>query len=68
MMKVGRQKRDDVEKSYDFLQKGHFYELTGKLSRKTLGTLVTALQKLGDLPPGFSVERLVMPGVSELTN
>jgi ABC-type nitrate/sulfonate/bicarbonate transport system substrate-binding protein len=68
MMKAGRQKRDDVEKSYDFLQKGHFYELTGKLSRKTLGTLVTALQSLGDLPPGFSVDRLVMPGLSELTD
>jgi len=68
MMKAGRQKREDVEKSYDFLQKGHFYELTGKISRRTLGTLIAALQRLGDLPPGFSVERLVMPGVSELTD
>jgi ABC-type nitrate/sulfonate/bicarbonate transport system substrate-binding protein len=68
MMKAGRQKREDVEKSYDFLQKGHFYELTGKISRKTLGSLIAALQQLGDLPAGFSVDRLVMPGVSELTN
>jgi len=68
MMKAGRQKREDVEKSYDFLQKGHFYELTGKISRKTLGSLIAALQQLGDLPADFTVDRLVVPGVSELTD
>ena len=36
MMEAGRQKQDDVEKSYDFLQKGNFYELTGNISRSTL--------------------------------
>ena len=34
MMEVGRQKQEDVEKTYDFLQKGNFYELTGKISAR----------------------------------
>ena len=68
MMEVGRQKQDDVEKSYDFLQKGNFYELTGKLPRKPLTALINVLQELGDLPPGFTMERLVMPGVTQIAD
>src|SRR5215210_4293177 len=58
MADVSKLKQDDVEKSYDFLQKGNFYELTGKISRTTLSKLVEALQELGDLPPSFRVEQL----------
>ena len=68
MTEVSKLKRDEVEKSYDFLQKGNFYELTGKISRTKLGKLVGALRELGDLPPSFTVERLLMPGVAELTD
>jgi NitT/TauT family transport system substrate-binding protein len=68
MADVSKLNQDDVEKSYDFLQKGNFYELTGKISRTTLGKLVEALQELGDLPPSFKVEQLLMPGVAELAN
>jgi NitT/TauT family transport system substrate-binding protein len=66
MMEAGRQKQEDVEKSYDFLQKGNFYELTGKIPRGSLGKLIEVLQELGDLPPGFTVDRLLMPGVAEI--
>ena len=66
MMEAGRQKQDDVEKSYDFLQKGNFYELTGKIPRGSLGNLIKVLQELGDLPPDFTVDRLLMPGVAEI--
>ena len=66
MMEVGRQKQDDVEKSYDFLQKGNFYELTGKIPRGSLDNLIKVLQELGDLPPSFTVDRLLMPGVAEI--
>lgn len=68
MADISKLKQEDVEKSYDFLQKGNFYELTGKISKTTLGKLVAALQELGDLPPSFTVERLLMPGVAELVN
>jgi ABC-type nitrate/sulfonate/bicarbonate transport system substrate-binding protein len=68
MADVSKLKQDDVEKSYDFLQKGGFYELTGKISKTTLGKLVEALQELGDLPASFKVEQLLMPGVAELAD
>ena len=68
MVQVSKLNRDDVAKSYDFLQQKDFYELTGKISKAKLGKLVEALRELGDLPPSFAVEQLVMPGVAELTD
>jgi ABC-type nitrate/sulfonate/bicarbonate transport system substrate-binding protein len=68
MADVSKLKQEEVEKSYDFLQKGNFYELTGKIPKATLAKLVAALQELGDLPPSFTVDRLLMPGVAELAN
>jgi ABC-type nitrate/sulfonate/bicarbonate transport system substrate-binding protein len=68
MVQVSKLNRDDVAKSYDFLQQKNFYELTGKISKAKLGKLVGALRELGDLPPSFAVEQLVMPGVAELTD
>lgn len=68
MMHFGKQKQEDVEKSYDFLQKGHFYEPTGKISKRTLASLIDALKQLGDLPPSFTVDKLLMPGVAELAD
>jgi len=68
MVQVSKLNRDDVAESYDFLQQKNFYELTGKISKAKLGKLVEALRELGDLPPAFPVEQLVMPGVAELTD
>ncbi len=68
MVEVSKLHQADVEKSYDFLQQRNFYELTGKISKATLGKLVEALKELGDIPQSFTVEQLLMPGVAELTN
>ena len=59
-------KPDEVEKSYDFFRKGHFFETTGRVSRKRLGALVDALVGFGDIRP-MAAERLVLPG-TELTD
>lgn len=66
LMEVSHQKQEDVEKSYDFLQKGNYYELSGKIPRGSLGNLIKVLQELGDLPAEFNVDRLLMPGVAEV--
>ena len=68
MVDVSRMQADDVEKSYDFLIRGKFFEPTGKVSRAKLAALVGALQQLGDIPSGFDIERLVLPGVTQLTD
>jgi hypothetical protein len=57
---------DDVEKSYDFLTSGKFFEPTGKVSKAKLGALIGALAQLGDIPSGFGIERLILPGVTQL--
>jgi ABC-type nitrate/sulfonate/bicarbonate transport system substrate-binding protein len=68
MVDVSRMQADDVEKSYDFLITGKFLEPTGKVSRGKLTALIGALQDLGDIPKGFDIERLVLPGVTQLTD
>jgi NitT/TauT family transport system substrate-binding protein len=61
-------KREDVEKAYDFMRKGHFFEPTGKISRSKLTSLAKAMVSLGDLSDAIDIDRVVLPGVSELTD
>jgi NitT/TauT family transport system substrate-binding protein len=66
MVDVSKVKQDDVEKSYDLLHDGEFFERSGKLSKAKLGKLVDALRELGDIPAGFDADRLVLPGVTQI--
>jgi ABC-type nitrate/sulfonate/bicarbonate transport system substrate-binding protein len=68
MVEVSKMQAADVERSYDFLLTGKLLEPTGKVSRAKLSALVAALQELGDLPPGFGIERLILPGVTQLSD
>ena len=68
LMKVSKIKKDDVEKAYDFLIGGKYFEPTGKVSRSRLNKLVDALKTLGDIPQDFSVETLFLPGVTQTAN
>jgi ABC-type nitrate/sulfonate/bicarbonate transport system substrate-binding protein len=67
MVEASKLKPDEVEKAYDFFRKGKFFEPTGKVSRKRLAALVDALVGLGDIPK-IEVERLVLPGVTQLAD
>jgi NitT/TauT family transport system substrate-binding protein len=67
MVAVSGLKPDEVEKAYDFFRKGRYFEPTGKISRKKLGALVDALVGLGDIPQ-IEVDRLVLPGVTQLVD
>ncbi|AMN43954.1 ABC transporter substrate-binding protein [Rhodoplanes sp. Z2-YC6860] len=68
LMKVSKIKQSDVELAYDFLIKGKYLEATGKISKSKLGTLVDALKSLGDIPQDFSVDRLFLPGVTQIAD
>jgi NitT/TauT family transport system substrate-binding protein len=68
LMKVSGLKPDEVEKAYDFFRRGKFFEPTGKVSMSRLKALMAALQSLGDLSPGFDVNRLLLPGVTEMAD
>ncbi len=61
-------KPDEVEKAYDFYRNGKFFEPSGKVSLTRLKALVAALQSLGDVPAGLDVNRLLLPGVTEVSD
>ena len=61
-------KSKDIATSYDFFRKINFFEPTGKVSKAQLENIVKALEDIGDLDRSFDVNRLVMPGVTELAN
>jgi ABC-type nitrate/sulfonate/bicarbonate transport system substrate-binding protein len=68
MVKASGLKRDEVEKAYDFYRKGKFFEPTGRVSMTRLKALMAALESLGDLPPGMDVNRLLLPGVTGVSD
>ena len=68
MLAVSSLKPDDVEKSYEFLHQGHFFETTGKISRAKLGKVLDALKELGDIPPAMPVDSLFIPGLTQVSD
>jgi ABC-type nitrate/sulfonate/bicarbonate transport system substrate-binding protein len=66
LVEVSKINTDDVEKSYDFLVKGKFFEQNGVISRAKMKALIAAMAQLGDLPNDTQIEALVMPGTSTL--
>jgi ABC-type nitrate/sulfonate/bicarbonate transport system substrate-binding protein len=58
-------KQEDVEKAYDFMRKGRFFEPTGKVSRSKLSSLASAMTSLGDLSGSIDVDRVLLPGVTQ---
>jgi ABC-type nitrate/sulfonate/bicarbonate transport system substrate-binding protein len=58
--------KDDTEKAYDFFRNGHFFEPSGKVSRGKLAALAKAMESLGDLPGALDVDKLVLPGVTQI--
>ena len=48
--------------------RGKYFEPTGKVSKSRLNKLVDALKTLGDIPQDFPVERLFLPGVTQIAN
>jgi NitT/TauT family transport system substrate-binding protein len=59
---------DDVAKAYTFFRDGHYFEPTGKVSRAKLVALAKAMESLGDLPGALDVDKLVLPGVTQMTD
>jgi len=62
-----RLKPEEVEKSYDFFRNGQFFEPTGKVSKAKLQALSDTLADLGDLSNGTNVNRMLLPGVTQVS-
>ena len=67
-MEVSKIGQDDVEKAYSFLRDKNLFEPTGKVSKRKVGNVIDALQALGDLPAGFTIDRLLLPGVTQISD
>ena len=67
-METSKIQEDDVEKAYAFLHDKHLFEPTGKVSKRKVNTVIDALHDLGDLPADFSVDRLLLPGVTQISD
>ena len=67
-MDVSKIGQDDVEKAYAFLHGKNLFEPTGKVSRRKVGNVIDALRDLGDLPADFTVDRVLLPGVTQISD
>jgi NitT/TauT family transport system substrate-binding protein len=67
MIAVSHLDAGDVEKSYDFLRDGALFEPTGKMSRAKLTNLIRVLRDFGDIEGSTDVERLLTPGLTQVS-
>jgi ABC-type nitrate/sulfonate/bicarbonate transport system substrate-binding protein len=68
LVKVGKANKDDAEASYDYLRRIQYFEPSSKMSLRKLHNLVEMEQQAGTVAAGFSIDRLAMPGLTELTD
>jgi NitT/TauT family transport system substrate-binding protein len=68
LVAASKLKAVDVEKAYDFMRKGQFFEPTGKVSKSKLASLAKAMASLGDLPGTIDIERVLLPGVTQVSD
>jgi NitT/TauT family transport system substrate-binding protein len=57
----------EVAKAYGFLHDKHLFEPTGVVSKRRVAAVIDALRDLGDLPAGFTVDRVLLPGVTRIS-
>jgi ABC-type nitrate/sulfonate/bicarbonate transport system substrate-binding protein len=67
LVSAAHAKPEDAEASYDLLRRIAYFEPSSKVSRKKLQNLIDAERSLGMVDASLTVERLLMPGVTELT-
>ncbi len=67
LVKVGKATPEDAEASYDFLRRIGYFEPGDRVSRSGLKSLIDAEVARHLVDPGLTVERLVLPGVTEVT-
>ena len=68
LVKVARSSKDDAEASYDFLHRIGYFEPSSKISRRRLQNIIDAEKASGNFDQAFVLDRLIMPGITELTD
>jgi ABC-type nitrate/sulfonate/bicarbonate transport system substrate-binding protein len=68
LIKVARSSKADAAASYDYLDRIQYLEPSSRVSRAKLRNLVDAEKRSGSIDQTFNIDRLVMPGITELTD
>ena len=58
----------DVSRSYDLLHKINFFAPDDKVSRATLRHIITDMKAIGDYEEEVSIDKLTIPGVTEVVD
>ena len=68
MVEASKQKPEDIAKAYDFLQQHKFFDGSGKVSKTKMNAMLAALRELGDVSASLTVDKLLLPGVTQLSD
>ncbi len=68
LVNIAHAKQEDAAASYDFLRRIGYFEPSSKIPRAALQNLIDTERRLGNVDPSLTVERLVMPGLTELAD
>jgi NitT/TauT family transport system substrate-binding protein len=68
LQKASGLKHEDVEKGYDFQHDGHYFDPTGMVSKAKLSGLAKAMESLGDLPGALDINKVLLPGVTQVSD
>jgi ABC-type nitrate/sulfonate/bicarbonate transport system substrate-binding protein len=68
LQKASGLKKEDVEKGYAFQHDGHYFDTSGKVSKAKLSGLAKAMESLGDLPGALDINKVFLPGVTQVTD
>jgi ABC-type nitrate/sulfonate/bicarbonate transport system substrate-binding protein len=68
LVRAAKASKEDAEASYDYLRRMDYFEPTSKVSRAKLQNLIDVEKRAGSVNQALTVERLIMPGLTELTD
>ena len=68
LVSAAHAQKDDAAASYDLLRRIAYFEPGSTVSRRKLQNLIDAERALGQVDASVTVERLIMPGVTELAD
>jgi NitT/TauT family transport system substrate-binding protein len=68
LVEAAHASRNDAEASYDYLRRIEYFEPSSKVSRTKLRNLIEVEKGAGNVEPALAIDRLVMPGLTELTD
>jgi ABC-type nitrate/sulfonate/bicarbonate transport system substrate-binding protein len=68
LVKVAHSSKENAEASYDYLQRIKFFEPSSKVSRAKLRNLIEVERQAGTVGSALTIDRLIMPGITELAD